>query len=90
MMIQDFIGFVAGILIAVSMIPQIFKSYKTKSVEDISFLMLIIIMFGTALWVIYGILIKSFPIITMDGFGFVVNLILIFMKINYSRKTKQK
>jgi len=84
-MIEDAIGFTAGFLIAVSMIPQVIKSYKTRSVKDISFLMLFIIMFGTALWVIYGVLIKSFPIIIMDGFGFLVNLILIFLKIRYEK-----
>lgn len=81
----NIIGFTAGILIAVSLIPQLIKSYKTRSVRDISLLMLIIIMLGTALWMIYGILIKSTPIILMDGFGFLVNLALIFMKIRYKK-----
>ena len=84
-MTGDIVGFTAGILIAVSLIPQLIKSYKTRSVRDISFLMLIIIMLGTALWVVYGILIKSVPIIVMDGFGFLVNLALIFMKIRYKK-----
>lgn len=82
-MIENIIGFTAGLLIAISMIPQLLKSSKTKKVEDISFWMLFIIMLGTALWVIYGILIMSFPIIAMDGIGFLVNLSLIFMKIKY-------
>jgi len=84
-MVEDIIGFAAGLLIAISMIPQVIKSYKTRSVKDISFLMLFIIMLGTALWVIYGVLISSLPIIAMDGFGFFVNLILIFMKIKYEK-----
>jgi len=89
-MIENIIGFAAGFLIAVSMIPQVIKSYKTKSVEDISPLMLFVIGIGTALWVIYGILITSFPIIAMDGFGFLVNLILIYMKIVYRKYTSPR
>ncbi len=85
-MIEDIIGFAAGFLIAIGMIPQLIKSYKTKSVEDISFLMLIIILLGTFLWTIYGILIKSLPIIAMDGFGFLISLILILIKIKYEKK----
>lgn len=84
-MIEDIIGFAAGLLIAISMIPQVIKSHKTKSVDDISFSMLSIIGLGTALWVTYGILITSYPIIVMDGFGFFVNLILIYMKIKYQK-----
>jgi MtN3 and saliva related transmembrane protein len=82
-MIENIIGFAAGFLIAISMIPQVLKSHRTKSVKDISFLMLFIIMIGTALWVIYGVMITSLPIIAMDGFGLLVNLLLILMKIKY-------
>jgi len=85
-MIENIIGFAAGFLIAVSMIPQVIKSYKTKSVEDVSFLMLIIIALGAFLWTIYGTLIKSLPIMVMDGFAFFVNLLLIFIKIKYRKK----
>ncbi len=87
--IVNAIGFIAGILIAISMIPQAIKSYKTKNVEDISFYMLFIIGIGTFLWVTYGILITSYPIIAMDGFGFLVNLILIYMKIKYSKQKRK-
>lgn len=84
-MVADIIGFAAGILIAVSMIPQVAKAYKTKSVQDLSFLMLLIIALGTAFWMAYGIMIASLPIVTMDGFGFLVNAVLIFMKIRYGK-----
>lgn len=84
-MIEDVIGFAAGLLIAISMIPQVIKFHKTKSVEDVSFLMLFISGLGTALWVIYGLLITSYPIIAMDGFGFFVSLILIYMKRKYRK-----
>jgi MtN3 and saliva related transmembrane protein len=84
-MIEDIIGFAAGLLIAISMMPQVIKSYRTKSVEDISFLMLLIIAVGTALWAAYGAMITSLPIIAMDGFGFFVNLALIYMKMKYRK-----
>ena len=85
-MLPDTIGFAAGILIAISMIPQLVKSYKTKKVEDVSLLMLFIALVGTALWVIYGYLISSYPIMAMDGFGFFVTLLTLFMKIMYVKR----
>jgi len=85
-MIENFVGFAAGLLIAISMIPQVIKSYKTKKVEDISLLMLFIILIGELLWVIYGILITSLPIIAMDAFGFFVTIILVIMKISYEKQ----
>jgi len=82
-MIADVVGFLAGILIGISILPQIIKSLKTRKVEDISFLMLLIIIFGEILWVIYGIMIKSSPIIAVDGFALLATLIMIYIKIFY-------
>jgi len=84
-MFEDLIGFVAGFLVSICLIPQVIKSHKTKKVRDISFLMLLILLIGEILWVIYGILIKSLPIIAMDSFGGFVNLILVFMKMKYKK-----
>lgn len=84
--IINLIGFTAGFLMAVTMLPQIVKSLKTKSVEDISLSMLIIYVISAILWTIYGILIKSLPITIMDGFAFVVSSTQLFIKIKYTRK----
>lgn len=84
-MIADIIGFLAGILIAISIIPQIFKSVKTKKVEDISLLMLLIIISGEVLWIIYGIMIKSYPIITVDSFALIAVLIMIYIQLKYKK-----
>ncbi len=58
---MDFItilGFVAGICVTISVIPQILKVWKTKKVKDISLLTFSVLTFGVALWVLYGILKK--------------------------------
>lgn len=80
------IGFTAGFLMAVTMVPQIIKSLRTKSVEDISLLMLVIYVTSAVLWTIYGILIKSLPVAITDGFAFCVSSLQLFIKIKYTRK----
>ncbi|MDI6826458.1 MAG: PQ-loop domain-containing transporter [Candidatus Aenigmarchaeota archaeon] len=35
-MIEEIIGYLAGIFIMVSFIPQVIKSYRTKNVSDLS------------------------------------------------------
>ncbi len=83
MTIVDIIGFLAGIFISVSIVPQIVKSLKTKKVADISLLMLLILIGGEFLWIIYGIAISSYPIIAMDGFAFIATIIMLYVKIRY-------
>ncbi len=72
-MIEDIIGYIGGLFIMISFIPQVIKSYKTKSVSDISMGMIISTIIGTIFWVIYGFLIDGLPIIIMNSiFGLIV------------------
>lgn len=66
MRIGDIIGYIGGIFIMISFIPQVIKSYKTKSVKDLSLAMLIMTLIGTFFWLIYGIIISAMPIIAMN------------------------
>ncbi len=83
--IVEIIGFTAGFLMAITMLPQIIKSLKTKSVENISLLMLIIYVFSALLWMVYGILIKSLPVEITDRFDFCDSSTQLFIKIKYSK-----
>ena len=58
-MISDLVGYLGGIFIMISFVPQVIKSYKTKSVADLSIWMIIATFVGTLFWIIYGFLIGS-------------------------------
>lgn len=83
----DIIGFAAGIFTSINIIPQLIQSIKTKKVEDISLTMYIIYDLGLVLWVAYGILIHSWPVIIMDGFACLTSLVMTYIKIRYDKKS---
>lgn len=85
-MIEDIIGYIAGTLMAVVSIPQIIKSLKTKKVKDLSFIMLVLLILGSVLWMIYGFLIHSLPIIIMDVVAVGIHLFLLSIKIKYQKR----
>ena len=85
-MIADLVGFIAGILTSINIIPQIIHSIKTKKVEDVSLWMFIIYDIGLLLWVTYGIMIFSYPIMIMDGIACLSSLLMTYIKIRYNRK----
>lgn len=85
-MIVDIIGFTAGALTLINMLPQVIKSYRTKSVEDVSFLMVLIFALSMVLWTIYGVMIKSMPIIIADAVGFLISLVQIILMFIYKKK----
>lgn len=82
----DFIGFTAGIFTSINIIPQLIQSIKTKKVEDISLMTYIIYDLGLFLWVTYGFLIYSWPVIIMDGFACVSSLVMTYIKIKYDNR----
>ena len=79
------IGYFGAFFITISFIPQVIKSYKTKSVGDLSLFMIIATLVGTVFWLIYGIMIISRPIIALNSiFGLIVAFQL-FLKIRYRK-----
>ncbi|MBI2657230.1 hypothetical protein HYX08_00880 [Candidatus Woesearchaeota archaeon] len=84
-MIEDIVGYLGGISIAISFIPQVVKSYKTKRVSDLSLGMIIAQIIGTILWLVYGFLVGGKPIIFMNSFFIFVILYLLYLKVKYEK-----
>ena len=77
------LGLAAGTLTTIAFLPQMMKTWQTKSAKDVSFLMLIIFNFGLLLWLIYGIYLQALPIILANGVRLFFNLIILWLKIKY-------
>ncbi len=84
------LGLVAGFLLIIAYIPQAFKTIKTKSTKDISLLFTIFIFIGDSLWLIYGIILNSIPlIITNSALGMLIFPILLIKIKNDLEKMKK-
>ncbi|HEY1022746.1 MAG TPA: SemiSWEET transporter [Flavisolibacter sp.] len=79
------VGLFAGICTASSLLPQLIKTIREKKAEDISKLMLFILMTGVATWVVYGILRKDLPIIITNSFSLFLNICMVFLRLKYNR-----
>jgi MtN3 and saliva related transmembrane protein len=55
----EVVGLVAGTLTTLSFLPQAVKVWRSRSTHDISLLMFGLMLAGTALWLTYGILLRS-------------------------------
>lgn len=79
----DLMGYVAGILVVVSLLPQVIKSWKTKSTRDISLSRYIIYVTGLIIWVIYAIIIKNGPVAVMNTVGLILAVSILYLKTKY-------
>jgi MtN3 and saliva related transmembrane protein len=80
----DVTGFLAGALTTVAFVPQVLKMYTTKSGKDVSARMLLIFSAGVILWLIYGIMIESVPVILANLVTLILSGTIIVLKIRYS------
>ncbi|WP_129715830.1 SemiSWEET transporter [Pedobacter sp. SYP-B3415] len=78
-----YIGIAAGICTGISALPQLIKLIRIRKSEDISFWMLSILVTGLAGWVLYGVLRNDYPLIVTNGFGFIVNALIIVFAVRY-------
>ncbi|NJI72622.1 SemiSWEET transporter [Sphingobacterium kitahiroshimense] len=85
-MLENLIGITAGILTSISMLPQLLKVIKEKTVEDLSLPMIIILITGLSLWVWYGIIKNELPIIISNAFAVLVNLFLLSYYLRFKDK----
>jgi len=81
----EVVGIVAGALSCTTFLPQVVKTWKSKSTKDVSLLMFIIASLGTSLWLIYGLLIDSFSLIFTNIIVLILSLIMLFLKIKYNK-----
>ncbi len=57
------LGLLAGSLTTIAFLPQVIRTWRTRSTKDISLEMFAIFCSGVCFWIIYGILIKDIPVI---------------------------
>jgi MtN3 and saliva related transmembrane protein len=79
----DFIGMLAGSLTTLSFVPQVWRTYRRKSAGDFSWTYLTAFTTGLALWLWYGLLIASMPVILANAVALVLLVLLVGLKVKY-------
>ncbi|MBF0379387.1 MAG: SemiSWEET transporter [Magnetococcales bacterium] len=79
----ELLGYCAGFLTAGSFLPQVHKTWKTKSTKDISLGMFAAYVLSTLLWIIYGYFINAWPLMATNGAILVMSSFILIMKIKY-------
>ncbi len=80
------LGLIAGALTTIAFVPQVVKTYRTRSAKDLSLFMFLIFALGVALWLVYGILIKDIPVIAANGLTLALASVLLFFKLRFKNQ----
>lgn len=79
------IGFIAAACTTISFAPQLIKAWRTRSTEDISLGMYLILTFGILMWLIYGVLLDDAPLVVANGITLALASGILLLKIRQIR-----
>jgi len=79
----EWLGVLAGTFTTAAFVPQVYKTWKSKSAKDLSLGMFLIFTVGVVLWLIYGWYMDAFSILFANSITLVLALILLYFKWTY-------
>lgn len=82
----DLLGYVAGALTTAAFVPQLVKTWRSRSAGDLSYGMMAVFSTGVALWLAYGIVLESWPVILANAVTLVLSLAILALKIRFERR----
>ena len=81
----DYIGYFGSFLTSITFIPQVYKSWQSKSVGDLSIWMILIVVTSTFVWLVYGFAINSGPVISANTIVLILTLVLLYFKYHFKQ-----
>ena len=84
----DFIGGVATVLAIVSLVPQVVRTWRTRSAVDLSSSWLGIAAISMVLWIAYGTLLTAWAIVVANATTLFLVLLLIVMKLRFGQEAR--
>jgi len=87
---ESYLGFLAAFCTTIAFIPQAVKVYKSKHTKDISLGMISLLNIGIVLWLWYGLMIESYPIIISNAVTIIFALYILITKIRLDGSVSKK
>jgi MtN3 and saliva related transmembrane protein len=79
----DAVGLVAAVITTLCWLPQMIKTITTKDTSGISLWMQVSLNIGVTLWLLYGTLLGSWPLIGANLLTLMMTLTMLGLKLRY-------
>lgn len=76
---------VTGVFLGLGSLPQAIKIYRTKSAIDIAPLSYVIMILGSSIWILYGLELKSLPIVIPNVLGVILGSVILIGWLKYGK-----
>jgi MtN3 and saliva related transmembrane protein len=76
-------GLLAAFCSTAAFVPQMIKTWRTRSTKDISLVMFLVLVTGIILWLAYGVIIQDIPLIVANGVTLLFAGTILFFKLKH-------
>lgn len=80
---NEILGFLAAVCTTASFVPQVWHILKTRDTRAISLMMYLLFTVGVVLWLVYGIMIGSTPVVAANSITLVLALVILTCKVRW-------
>lgn len=85
-MIPLIVATLAPTINCIQLFPQLYKTYVTKSVKDLSLYSLLLILTTNILWLLHGYFIFDLSLIVSGGISMIINTTLLTLYFLYRKE----
>ena len=82
-LLPNAIGVGAALCSMTSFIPQLVKVVKERDASAVSLRMYVVTVIGFALWAAYGVMLKSWPLITSNSISLALSALILVAKLRF-------
>ncbi|MBV1901794.1 MAG: SemiSWEET transporter [Kordiimonadaceae bacterium] len=82
----EYVGYAAATFTTYAFVPQAVKVWREDDTRAISLGMYSMMVTGIALWLAYGLIINSYPLIISNTITFAIALTILYKKISHVRR----
>jgi len=80
---SEILGFLAAVCTTASFVPQVWHILKTRDTRALSLMMYLLFTVGVTLWLVYGVMIASLPVIVANSITLVLALVILICKVRW-------
>jgi MtN3 and saliva related transmembrane protein len=78
-------GFIAAACTTFAFVPQVLRVWRTRSADDISLAMYVVMVAGILIWIVYGARIHSAPLVAANAVSLVLAGAVLVGKLKFGR-----
>ena len=81
--VRENLGYVAGVITVGAFLPQVLRAWRTRRTRDLSLGSFALLISAGSLWIVYGLMADSWPVVATNVGMVALNIALVVAKLRF-------